>query len=252
MFSAAQLTQLSPQLLLSVWALTHWLWQQVSPPAEQLFPQVPQFGSVLGSTQVVLQQMPPLVVQSRQSLPPPAPQTVSFVPGWQTPLASQHPLAQVSELHGGGVVVVVVVTHWQVVVSNVWPAAQPTHCPPQQIWLLAQLVPVGAAVCWQLLVLGLQVSTVQGLPSSHWLSAVQQLGIEFKPQVPPTQVAVLQVAVGQVAAVQHCWQVPLQSTVPLGQVQTPFAQMCPPLPQVAPFWLGSGAVTQVPLLQLTC
>jgi hypothetical protein len=124
----------------------------------------------------------------------------------------------------------------------------------------------------------LQVSVVHGLRSSHWASAVQQPEMGVSPQVPAVQVVVLQVAVGQAAqaapvpqaAGLPCWQVPLLSQQPVGQLvavhtQVPFEQVWPeeqqvvlaPVPHVvpavqrqAPFWqlvpLGQEPQESVP------
>ncbi len=100
-----------------------------------------------------------------------------------------------------------------------------THVPaPLQtlppFWLHA--VPAAAFAWVHVWVLRLQVSSVQGLPSPQSASLVQQPGIGSSPQVPVLQMPRLQGALGQSDAPQHCWQVPLQSVVPLGQAQVPF------------------------------
>jgi hypothetical protein len=97
---------------------------------------------------------------------------------------------------------------------------------------------------------GSQVSTVQGSPSSHWSSAVQQPAIGVKPHVPSVHVAALQVAPGQSLSSQHCRHVPPQFRVPLGQAQVPFRQTWPPSSHVSPSCAGSAAVTHVPPLQV--
>jgi hypothetical protein len=87
---------------------------------------------------------------------------------------------------------------------------------------------------------------LQGLPSSHVLSSVQQPAIGLRPQTPTVHVPGLQVDPGQSAAVQHCSQLPPQSFVLTGHTQTPPWQVFPS-PQSVPSptavftqpWLGS-------------
>ena len=174
----------------------------------------------------------------------PAPQTqahlqvvgLSAAPAGQ--LATQAPLQQVNPAGQEiGTQVCVEPSHvWHVpqlaVVRHWTQAPLPSQTVPP-FWLHA--VPAAAFVWLHVLVLIVQASAVQGLPSSHWLSAVQQPAMPSRPQVPLVQVAVLQVGgVPQSAASQHCWQVPPQSRVPLGQAQAPLWQVMPPLQQVAP------------------
>mgnify|MGYP007135472414 CR=1 FL=1 len=125
----------------------------------------------------------------------------------------------------------------------------PLHVPP------AQGVPSATGVWEQVFVWVLQVSVVQGLPSSHWLSLMQQPAMGVRVHVPLVQAAVLQVAEGQSLAEQHCRQVPpqqcgvlpehMETHVPLPLQVSQFAalqvpQLPPQLlsPQVLPAQFG--------------
>jgi hypothetical protein len=98
------------------------------------------------------------------------------------------------------------------------------HWPVQQTLSVPQGVVSTSGVWAHVLVRASQVSSVQALPSSQALRSAQQPGIGSRPQVVPSQVAVLQGALGQGSHDVPQWSMSLSLTQSVPQRWKPASQ----------------------------